>query len=66
MWYNALMSLPQDNFILLSYVNTKLRDEYNTLAEFCSAEGAEEKEVTARLSAVGYAYDSALNAFTQK
>lgn len=28
--------LPQDPYILLSYVNTKLRDEYASLSALCS------------------------------
>ena len=44
--------LPQDPIILLSYVNTKLRDEYSSLDELCAA-----------LDAVGYAYDEEKNRF---
>lgn len=29
--------LPQDPYILLSFVNTKLRDEYESLESFCAA-----------------------------
>ena len=36
------MSLPRDPFILLSYVNTKLRDDYGNLDEFCAAEGVDQ------------------------
>ncbi|MER2055881.1 MAG: DUF4250 domain-containing protein, partial [Clostridia bacterium] len=32
--------LPKDPVILLSYVNTKLRDEYVSLQELCRAEDA--------------------------
>jgi hypothetical protein len=31
------MSLPQDPMILLSYVNTQLRDNYPSLDDFCQA-----------------------------
>ena len=33
--------LPKDPVILLSYVNTKLRDNYSSLQEFCEEEGVE-------------------------
>ena len=56
--------LPQDPYILLSFVNTKLRDEYPGLSELCAALDADEGEITAALSAVGYAYDPAHNQFT--
>lgn len=57
------MVLPQDDFILLSYVNTKLRDEYSSLQDFCAAEGAEADQVAAKLNAIGYYYDEEENAF---
>jgi len=35
------MELPKDEVILLSYVNTKLRDFYPSLEEFCKAAGVD-------------------------
>ena len=55
--------LPKDPAILLSFVNTKLRDEYSSLSELCAALDADEKELTAALAAVGYAYDPGQNRF---
>lgn len=57
------MNMPSDDFILLSWVNTKLRDEYSSLEELCSCEGAELAEICGRLSALGYEYDPEYNAF---
>ena len=57
------MSLPQDPMILLSYVNTKLRDRYASLALFCEEEGANEASLRAALAEVGYTYDPARNQF---
>ena len=34
-------ALPRDPAILLSWVNTQLRDRYPSLAELCAAVGAE-------------------------
>ena len=51
--------LPQDPMILLSYVNTKLRD----LDAFCDREDADEAALCARLAQVGYAYDPQRNQF---
>ena len=48
--------LPTDDNILLSLVNTKLRDG-DTLADFCAAYGVEERELIARLNRAGYRYD---------
>ena len=55
--------IPKDPLILLSYVNTKLRDQYPTLEEFCKGEGADQKELKDRLASVGYEYNAALNQF---
>ena len=38
-------NLPQDPIILLSYINTQLRDHYATLAEFCAAMGTDQTEL---------------------
>lgn len=57
------MKLPADDFILLSLVNTKLRDEYPSLSELCAAENVEAAALEARLAALGYAYDGEKNAF---
>ena len=55
--------LPKDPFILLSFVNTKLRDEYSALSELCAALDSDDGEVTAALGAVGYTYDRSQNRF---
>ena len=55
--------LPKDPVILLSYVNTKLRDEFSSLSEFCLAEDADPDDVTAKLAEVGFRYDEQLNQF---
>lgn len=55
--------LPQDPLILLSYVNTKLRDEYPTLDELCRAEDVHPGQLCRRLETVGFSYDPARNQF---
>ena len=55
--------LPRDPYILLSFVNTRLRDEYPSLSELCCALDAGEEEITGALAAVGYAYDRPQNRF---
>lgn len=57
------MGLPQDDFILLSYVNTKLRDEYSSLEDFCAVEGADSVQILAKLKGIGYVYDEEENSF---
>ena len=55
--------LPKDPYILLSFVNTKLRDGYSGLAALCAALDADEGEITAALAGAGYAYDPETNQF---
>lgn len=55
--------LPKDPVILLSFVNTKLRDEYSDLDDLCAALDADKKAVTAALAALNYRYDPERNQF---
>ena len=55
--------LPQDPIMLLSAVNTYLRDEYGSLSEFCRAQAVDEAELKDKLASVGYTYDEKLNQF---
>lgn len=55
--------LPQDPNILLSVVNTKLRDEYSSLDALCGGLDADPAELTEKLGALGYAYDAQTNQF---
>ena len=48
--------LPQDPIILLSYVNTKLRDEYPSLDALCEDLDADRDELVRRLEGVNYVY----------
>lgn len=50
------MELPQDDNILVSMVNMKLRDGCPSLEELCYELDWEYAVVTARLSAAGYSY----------
>ncbi len=55
--------LPQDPVILLSYLNTKLRDQYPSLEVLCDDLQADAGEITAKLKTVGYTYDPQRNRF---
>ena len=57
------MSLPKDSFLLLSYINTQLRDNFPTLDELCAAMGEDKEGIVKKLSEIGYAYNKELNAF---
>ena len=55
--------IPKDPVILLSYVNTKLRDEYQNLAELCAALDADETALRETLAGLDYRYDPVYNQF---
>ena len=57
------MNLPQDDFILLSVLNTALRDKYPSFSELCEEEGLDGDGISARLNAIGYSYDESSNSF---
>ena len=57
------MKLPDDSFILLSLINTKLRDYYPSLAALCDDMELDGEELCSRLHEVGYEYDADLNKF---
>ena len=55
--------LPSDPIILLSVVNTKLRDCYSSLDALCNDLGESREEIESKLKAVGFEYDEASNSF---
>ena len=55
--------IPNDPMMLLSYINTQLRDIYPSLDEFCKAQDVEEDSIREKLRAVDYEYDEKLNKF---
>lgn len=57
------MTLPKDPVILLSYVNTQLRDNFSSLEDFCKSNNISEAEVMEPLSAIDYQYDKETNQF---
>lgn len=56
-------NLPSDPFMLLSVINTRLRDEYSTLDDLCSSLCIDRKELTDTLEAAGFEYMPEINQF---
>ena len=56
-------TLPNDPIILLSYINTKLRDDYSSLEPLCDDMNIDAAKLQAKLATVGYTYDAELNKF---
>ncbi len=57
------MNIPKDPAMLLSYINTQLRDNYLSLEELCKSLCLDEKEITGKLESTGYLYDKEKNQF---
>ena len=57
------MNLPKDPAILLSYVNTQLRDFYPSLEELCKTLDVDQAALEERLRAIGYVYQPEKNRF---
>lgn len=55
--------LPSDPMMLLSYINTQLRDFYPDLAGFCEDQGVDAEEIEKKLLTIDYMYDKNLNRF---
>ncbi|MBQ9234033.1 MAG: DUF4250 domain-containing protein [Lachnospiraceae bacterium] len=59
----ALESLPKDAIMLLSFVNTRLRDDGIDLDSLCSQFDVSKDEIVKKLDSVGYTYNVELNKF---
>ncbi|MBD5135196.1 MAG: DUF4250 domain-containing protein [Lachnospiraceae bacterium] len=55
--------IPKDPNILLSYVNTELRDNYDDLVDFCVSHSVDINDIVGRLRSINYVYDANLNQF---
>lgn len=59
----AYDAFPQDPVILLSYVNTLLRDAYGSLEALCENRGLSARELEEKLGAIDYHYSPQRNRF---
>lgn len=57
------MNIPSDPIILLSLINTYLRDKYSSLDELCDYEDINAEEIISSLKAINYTYNPQLNKF---
>ena len=55
--------LPSDPYMLLSIVNMKLRDNYESLDALCDDLGIVPSDIIRPLAAVGFTYDAEHNSF---
>lgn len=57
------MNLPKDPMLLLSVVNTKLRDQYTSLDALCEDMQADREKIETKLQNIDYTYDENTNQF---
>lgn len=57
------MNMPNDPIMLMSVINTKLRDEYSSLEELCKALCIDKEVLTEKLEKAGFKYKSESNQF---
>lgn len=55
--------LPKDPYMLLSFVNMKLRDECRSLEDFCDRYEISKAHLTDLLCKIDYEYNSSTNQF---
>lgn len=58
--------LPKDPNILLSIINTKLRDFYSSLDILCDEMDENKNDIINILGSINYYYDEKLNKFIEK
>lgn len=55
--------IPNDPVILLSFINTQLRDYYKTLEDLCQSLDINQAELTEKLNIIDYHYNQSTNQF---
>ena len=55
--------LPTDAHVLVSFLNTKLRDEYDSLDALCDDYDVKDDELILKALSIDYTYDPELNQF---
>ena len=55
--------IPKDPAMLLSYINTQLRDFYPSMEELCRALDVDKAEIDAKLAMIDYEYDPDSNRY---
>ena len=58
-----MAGIPKDPVMLMSFLNTKLRDQYSSLEELCQDLEADQAEREKKLELIDYRYDAGKNQF---
>ena len=58
-----MTKFPKDPAMLLSYINTQLRDHYPSMDELCKVLDADRAEIDEKLASIDNEYDPAANRY---
>ena len=58
-----MAGIPKDPVMLMSFLNTKLRDRYSSLEELCQDLEADQAELEKKLETIDYRYYAGKNQF---
>ncbi len=58
-----MAAIPNDPVMLMSFLNTQLRDNYSSLDDLCGAYDLDAEEIAKKLNAIDYRYDPERNQF---
>ena len=58
-----MAGIPKDPIMLLSYLNTQLRDNYPFLEELCKSMDLQQQEIEKKLELIDYRYNRERNQF---
>ena len=58
-----MTKFPKDPVMLLSYINTQLRDYYPSMDELCKAFDVKKEEIDEKLDLIDYSYDAETNRY---
>ena len=60
------MNLPENPYILVSVLNTKLRDEYSSLEKLCDDYDVSMENIILQMTFIGYYYNEEQNQFIMR
>ena len=58
-----MAAIPKDPVMLMSFLNTQLRDNYSSFEDLCGAYDLDAEEIREKLSTIDYHYDVDRNQF---
>lgn len=58
-----MTNIPNDPVMLLSFLNTKLRDEYHSLTKLCDDLHLNKNDVLLKMMTIDYRYDPTIKQF---